>query len=139
MFAIMIKKSFILFFILLFVVSTTGMPLIIHYCKTMEMSSLDTASCVHEVKKTSCCSANEENSTFFSRIDDCCTDYFIENTVEENFVISKTELINEDLQVEIIAVDTDADSYSFTTHSDFSSPSGIPGNKIYLYNSILLI
>jgi hypothetical protein len=50
------KKISILTLVFVFLVSTTGMPLIIHYCKMMETASLQACEMhTKEVKKSSCC------------------------------------------------------------------------------------
>lgn len=139
------RKIFILTITLAFVVSTTGMPLIIHYCKMMETASLQACEMhTKEVKKSSCCESEPQSSaiddSYFSKaIDDCCSDLLVDYSVKETFILSKSESLIPLYLYTIIPVEFNLTSnYQTNRESDTSHPP-LLSNKIYLTNLILLI
>jgi hypothetical protein len=139
------KKISILTLVFVFLVSTTGMPLIIHYCKMMETASLQACEMhTKEVKKSSCCESVTQSSamtdSYFSKaIDECCEDFVVDHSVKETFVNSKTEINLPLYLFTFIPVDLDLTSNYQTSSEVNTSPPLLSTNKIYLTNSILLI
>jgi hypothetical protein len=129
------KRISILTLLLLFLVSTTGMPLIVHYCKIMESVSMQECE-MHtlEIKNTSCCQQKDAKA-----LDECCQDILVDHSVKEIYNISKTEFSSL-LSLITFLPDHTVINSDFTVCSEiYSSATLIPGNKIYLSNSILLI
>lgn len=137
------KRIYILTLTLVFLVSTTGMPIIIHYCKMMEKASLQACEMhTKEVKKSSCCETENQSSaaaksSFSKAIDECCKDFVVDLSVKDTFVSSKTEF-NIPLYLYIL-VESDLTSHFQTNLKLDISPPQLVSNKIYLTNSILLI
>lgn len=137
------KRIYILTLTLVFLVSTTGMPIIIHYCKMMESASLQACE-MHsqEIKKSNCCETENQSSapaksSFSKAIDECCKDFVVDLSVKDTFVSSKTEF-NIPLYLYIL-VESDLTSHFQTNLKLDISPPQLVSNKIYLTNSILLI
>jgi len=139
------KRISISILTLLFLVSTTGLPLIIHYCKMMGTASL--LSCeMHskEIKKSSCCQAESLSSvigdSYFSKeIDECCSDFLVDHSVKESFITFKSEINTSVYFYTFIPVDFILTSNYQTNVEADTSPPLLSSNKIYLANSILLI
>lgn len=139
------KRIYILTLTLIFLVSTTGMPLIIHYCQMMETASLQACEMhTKEVQKSSCCESESQSSTginsYFSKvIDECCKDVTVDHSVKEIFVSSKTD-IEFSLQINTFVTTEFVLTPNFQTNIKAdTSPPLLSNNKIYLTNSILLI
>ncbi len=144
------KRVFILSLIFLFTLSTTGMPLIMHYCNTMESLTLWNSielgnGCKMHSKKineTSCCDIeNDFNSTLVKQKDDCCQDFIVDNSVKDNFVSSKTESIISTELNSILSFDTNllTNKFSKTLLIEDRAPPFLSTNKVYLSISVFLI
>jgi len=74
---------------LLFLVSTTGMPIWSHYCEMMGKKSLSECEMcsIEEVEIVSCCSEKtaENQLQFTSENSNCCIDEFDYKKIEDNF------------------------------------------------------
>lgn len=135
------KKIFILTLTLVFVVSTTGLPLIIHYCKMMETASLQACE-MHskENKKSSCCEEENTSDLFYTKlIDECCSDILVDHAVKETFITSNTEINKPAYLYTFAHVIIDFTSDYKSCFKVDTSPPPLLSNKIYLTNSILLI
>jgi hypothetical protein len=139
------RRIHILSLAFVFLASTTGMPLIIHYCNMMETASLQPCEMhTKEVQKSSCCESETQTSaiadSYFSKaIDECCKDVTVDHSVKDTFVSSKTDIdfplhINTFVTTEFVLTP----NYQTNVEAD-TSPPLISSNKIYLSNSILLI
>ena len=88
------KKISILTLTILFVVSTTGMPIWSHYCEMMGKKSLsECQACAEEKEETfSCCSMEESDFEIQlkARESNCCIDEFDYKKIEDNFFQSIT-------------------------------------------------
>jgi hypothetical protein len=89
------KRIAILSLCLLFLVSTTGLPVTYHLCEMMQEKSLNECEiCVVEVQitETTCC--NEEISSLLLQISTteskCCVESFTYNKIEDNFSYTST-------------------------------------------------
>lgn len=139
------KRIYILTLSFIFLVSTTGMPLIIHYCKMMESASLKACE-MHsqEIKKSNCCETENQSSaaaksSFSKAIDECCKDFVVDLSVKDTFVSSKTEFNIPVYLYTHILFDSDLTSPVQTNLKLDISPPLHFGNKIYLNTSVLLI
>jgi hypothetical protein len=139
------RRIYILTLTMIFLVSTTGMPLIIHYCKMMETASLqDCEMHSKEVQKSSCCESENHTSaiadSYFSKaLNECCKDITVDHSVKDIFVSSKTSIDFTPHFNTFVTTEFDiTPNYQTNIGADTSTPL-ISSNKIYLTNSILLI
>lgn len=135
------KRIYILTLSFIFLVSTTGMPLIIHYCKMMETASLQACE-MHskEIKQSSCCNEDNNNGPSVKKvIDECCKDFVVDHSVKETFITSKTEINIPIYLYTHLPVEFNLTSNYQTNQEIDTSPPPLLSNKIYLANSILLI
>ena len=91
------KKISILTLTILFVVSTTGMPIWSHYCEMIGKKSLsECQACKEEKEETfSCCSMEESDFEIQLKAEEsnCCFDEFDYKKIEDNFFQSITSNI----------------------------------------------
>lgn len=142
------KRISISILTLLFLVSTTGMPIWSHYCEMMGKRSItECEMCKAEIEKLepSCCSEKtmEYSITISSAIPVCCQDEFIYNKIEDEFLSNKIEAK--------IFVASEHSIITNVSQADFtqglfiqkylisSSPPKFLTNDIYLNNSVFLI
>ena len=94
----MMKKRILISILsLLFLVSTTGLPVTYHLCEMMQEKMLaECEVCMIEMQEveSSCCNEeiNEELITISSENPICCQDEFVYNKVEDEFIYGKSEL-----------------------------------------------
>ena len=86
----MIRKTKIISLILLFFISTTGLPVFSHYCQMMDKKSLsECEACEAKIEKieTSCCSEEVviNSQRLISAKSSCCIDQFDYKKIEDNF------------------------------------------------------
>ena len=84
------KRISILILTILFVVSTTGLPIWSHYCEMMgKRSSSECEMCKVEMEKVepSCCSeeAPDNQPQVYTENSNCCVDVFDFNKIEDDF------------------------------------------------------
>lgn len=144
------RKITILSLIFLFTLSTSGMPLILHYCGSMESLTLwDSINFGEQcemhspkVNVISCCESEPEDFTkIVSDYDNCCEDLIVDTSVKDNYLSSKTELKS---SVEITLLlslnfDLNINSVSHNLSIEDRSPPNLSSNKVYLSNSVFLI
>jgi len=142
------NKISILTLTILFLVSTTGLPIYSHYCKMMERKSLsECEACIIEMQKvkTSCCGEEkyEGTITISSENPICCQDEFVYNKVEDEFLFSKSDVnhfsTSENLVQTITLLPPSVD---FSTEDSFycdSSPPFLIDPEIHITNLSLLI
>jgi hypothetical protein len=138
------KRILISTLAILFLVSTTGLPVTISMCK---MAAGDADQCTMHKKpvRSMCCM--EETSVNTLRISrtnpNCCQVSFVYNKVESEFVNNKTDInFYSSLQSLIVQVSIVPDELKLTTSESFytdSSPPFLINPKIHITNSSLLI
>lgn len=129
----MIKKPIILLFALFFLLSNTGLPLTIHFCKMQNVSK----------KKCSSCNMHQEDSkqVQISKITGkCCQTSVIKSNIKDNYLSSK---VSDDSKcftsVLICSQQINFQSYLKDIPKKDTSPPLISPGNLYLFNSILLI
>ena len=143
----MFKKTQIVSLILLFFISTTGLPAFYHYCEMMGKKSLkECYMCSQEKEeKYSCCS--EEVAENFVKLTSekstCCQDKFVYNKVQDEFLFNKSE-INYFTSTQILfhSVSLITPSVDFLLENSFycdSSPPFLINPELNISNSVLLI
>ena len=142
------KRNSILTLSLLFLVSTTGLPVSYHLCQMMEQKSLTECEvCKAEMEKIepSCCSNQTEESslTISSENPVCCQDEFVYNKVEDEFVINKSDVNSfSSTQNLFQSVTLIPSATSFSIEASFycdSSPPFLINPELCISNSVLLI
>lgn len=141
------KKIFILTLTLLFLVSTTGLPMYYHYCAMMQKKSLNECDvCVNENDEMfSCCSEEIANNIIKITTEKpiCCQEEFVYNKVEDAFVNIKTDVnyfaSSEILLQSIVLI---PHTFDFSLEVSFycdTSPPFLINSELYISNSVLLI
>ena len=144
----MIKKASILTLLLLFFVSTTGLPFSVEFCNILKKEiktecplftqekENNELSCPFEKEKA----ANKSTSTI--KDEDCCSQELIVLGVKDSFIPNKTEARNQSVSVVLPISDyslpeteQEISTYTFID----TSPPLLQSNSLYLSNSILLI
>ena len=139
------RKISILTLALLFFTATTGMPITLHICKMMDMTTAEACE-LHKAKivKHACCEDEESDYPvkFTSANLPCCQSEFVYNKIKDDFLSFKTETPNNPVLLNFVAetinyqdVSLNLNSSSF--YSDTSPP--LNSNPIYLSKSQLLI
>jgi len=134
----MIKRIIILSFCFLFLVSTTGLPLTLHFCKmtkttyvnkTCNMCGMD-----NDIAKTS-------NVVNIKRaLGSCCHTSTFDNNVKDNFLSFKTELNFSSVSLLMVCpFECPINLFSNAIGYNDTSPPPLRNNNLYLVNSILLI
>ena len=140
----MFRKTKIFSLMLLFVISTTGLPFTVNLCK---MAALEKDQCVmhHQMVSSGCCAhetSEQKPSISFDKYN-CCETEFMYKKVEDQYLIHKTSVDYFSSQ-EIISHSVDfihpLAEYSFNEsfYTD-SSPPFLINSKLHITNSVLLI
>lgn len=129
----MFKKTVILTFCALFLLSTTGLPLTLHFCK---MKS--------ETVKCKMCTAQHEthsNGPVFKRdMSGCCKTTTIKTEVKDNFISAKADDISVYKNITTVFFDLSiTNNYRTYFKLTDKSPPLKDAGTIYLSNSVLLI
>ncbi len=146
----MIKKVSILTLLLLFFVSTSGLPLTIHFCsmeKTEKVEIQQKCNCrdnrsnhMHKACPLSKIQNNTKDLTIKSQ--NCCESetalkYIKDSFLNNNKNIQKEVSANK-IIVSIIPTTEILQPTTFYTYTD-TSPPPLTSNQLYIYNSVLLI
>jgi hypothetical protein len=144
----MFRKTQIVSLILLFFVSTTGMPAFYHYCEMLGKKSLNECDmCMAEMEKTipSCCSHEMMEHVVTISFDTpvCCQDAFVYNKVEDQYLSNKPDLnfysLSENLIQTALLIPTSVYFYSENSFYCDSSPPFLINPDLNITNSTLLI
>ncbi len=141
------KKKLSLIVTLLFFISTTGLPISLHYCQMQDSTSLSSCEmCLTEENEpeNSCC---EEESDFSVQIksdnsDQCCVTKVVDSSVKDGFLFVvndvKIDIKNfSSFCIENTFLQTIQIGNGYFQNSDSSPP--LTRNNIYLLNSVFLI
>lgn len=136
------KRIFILSFIALFVVSTTGLPITYHLCKAMKSVSLQACGMCNN-KSSDCCKAeNYENKILVNENEFCCNTKFVANPLTEEYISISSDIQKIDLKIFVFTISSEnLFSLNVTKNSYVldNSPPRTYSNSLYLNNSVLLI
>ncbi|MDZ7763597.1 MAG: hypothetical protein U5K00_04115 [Melioribacteraceae bacterium] len=144
------RKITILSLIFLLTLSTSGMPLILHYCGSMGSLTLwDSINFGEQcemhspkINLNSCCESETGDFTkIVSDYDNCCEDLIIDNSVKDNFLSSKTEVKSSITLTTLLPVNYELNTSSISHNLSIEdrSPPNLSNNKVYLSNSVFLI
>lgn len=134
----MTKRIIILTFCMLFLVSTTGLPLTIHFCKMKASASVNKkcSMCMMDAKH----SKTPDGTSLKRAIGQCCHTETFDNNVKDNFLSLSNEVNFNSLSVIMICpVECSFCSYVSSIQFNDTSPPRLLSNNLYLFNSILLI
>ena len=141
----MLRKIYTYSLILTLLVSTTGLTITWHLCKTLNV--VNTEECGMEKiasKKVSsgCCEKDDTKVTISGYMPVCCEIELVENKVSDQFLFVNNETNkNTNFNVILISSTVHLDSNPLE-HSEYNLHNTSPphlDNNIYLQNSILLI
>jgi hypothetical protein len=129
-------KIFTIGIILLFTISTVGIPVELHICKTMNSISFN-----------SCPMCNNDytyGKIVLSRENTCCKDEVVASPLKTYYLISKDENPDSRIVLDLISFPTVSGYYqynfvAFNLNSHEKSPPGISANPLFLTNRNLLI
>lgn len=134
-----LKKISILLFGLVFLLSTTSLPMTLHLCKMAKERSVEQCEkCKKDIQKT-------HSSVTFKNTGSspCCSDQVIDSSVKDNFISSKTNLHdvkNMQLSVSfILAQEVLNKNPELIWSGEINSPPNLIQNHIYIINSVFLI
>ncbi len=143
----MYKKAIVILFNLLFFVSTTGLPLTIHFCSMTETEMTNSPKCeCHEMNNNSmhnaCNMTKDATKDISVKSQNCCASEIALKYVKDSFLANKSEIqknitVNKVL-VSLLPLNEKAKSFTNNSFSD-SSPPLLSSNQLYIYNSVLLI
>ena len=134
----MLKRITILSFCLLFLVSTTGLPLTIHFCKMKKTSYINKncEMCGMDVNT----GQTSDQVSVKRALGSCCHTSTFDNNVKDNFLSFKTELNYQSFSLLMVCpVLCQISLLSNTVSFNNTSPPPLLNNNLYLANSILLI
>jgi hypothetical protein len=142
------KRIFILTLNIIFLISTTGLPITYHLCQMMQKKTLSACEmCNGEMEKmeTSCCAEEVVDNSVIIKSEKsvCCQEEFVYNKVEDEFVNIKTDVnffaSSEILLQPIVLIPHTFDFFLEESFYCDSSPPFLINPEIHITNSILLI
>jgi len=136
------RKVITYFFLSVFLFSTIGIPVTIHYCQMMNSVSLQSCG-VCEKESSLCCKDDDDGTSIISYGNSfCCDTKFIAEPSSEKYISSSFEIKNIDVKIFIFTISSDHSLSAIIAKgsviSDISPPT-VYSNTLYLDNSILLI
>lgn len=141
------KQKLIILFIFTFFLSTTGLPISLHYCQMQGSTSLsDCEMCTPEEteEESSCCEKEDDYPVQFAakNMDECCVTQIIESSVKDGFLImvNDVKIDVKNFSAALISNDDESLLNIEKNHFNFSDSSPpLTSNNIYLLNSVFLI
>ena len=130
---------------LLFLVSTTGLPVTINLCKIAEPENADECTMHHKPVESHCCAKENSEYSVTASFDnyDCCESEFVFNKVEAEFLFCKTDVnffSSLEQIIQPVSVIPPTVDYSFDeSYFCDSSPPFLINPELHITNSILLI
>ncbi len=141
----MIKKIFISSLLILFFVSTTSLPVTIHFCRIQkDMKSAKTCRLHHNSQMTALkCSFDNSGTQQITSDKSCCLIKTIDNSIKDRFVSSQPEKnITSPIVIGIVPELLINNSYilnqNILEYAD-TSPPNFGNGSLYLLNSVLII
>lgn len=136
----MIKKCITYFFLFVFLLASSGIPALLHFCERNNAVSFSSCEiCEEENEEPSCCREDEEFDKLQFKQTKCCTEFSVQSNIEE-FVSITIEKIKVQNQVEFVNSTISDFTYN---HTKFVLVQDLfrdkPKPKIYLQFESLLI
>ncbi len=138
------KRKVTTYFLLsVFLFSTIGVPVTIHFCQMMSSVSFQSCGMCEEEKTSSCCNDDIMGVALVSYNNDpCCSTKIIADPLTEKFISVFSEIQKVDVKSFVYLLPSEALLSVNITNINFPSDNSPPetfSNSLYLYNSILLI
>jgi hypothetical protein len=138
------KNKVVTYFLLtVFLFSTIGVPVTIHFCQMMNTVSFQSCGMCEKVETESCCNGNSSKVTLSSRQNDnCCSSKIIADPLTEKFISAFSEIQKIDVKSIIYILPSEillSENIINTNYASDNSPPQTFSNSLYLSNSILLI
>ncbi len=141
----MYRKILISVLSMMFLVSTTGLPVTINFCKMADFGEMGECTMHHKPVKSRCCSVevSESSVTISFNKPDCCQTEFIYNKVSDDFIYNKSGMnfystYDELIQPVTLFLPAINSSFVSSFYSD-SSPPFLINPELHITNSIFLI
>jgi hypothetical protein len=137
------KRKVVTYFLLsVFLFSTIGVPITLHYCRMMESVSFQ--SCMMCEKDSSNCCKDEDSRTIVvsNQNDSCCNTKIIADPLAEKYISAFYEIQKVDVKAFVYILPSEILISKNVTNTKFASDNSPPdtySNSLYLNNSILLI
>lgn len=137
------KRKIITYFILsVFMISTIGIPVSLHYCEMMDLVSFQSCG-MCDTKAPSCCEEDNPSSIVKSENDfSCCTNKIIAASSDENYLTFTYEVQKNETKSFVFIIPIKQYFTEELSNKNFISDISPPANysnTIYLNNSLLLI
>ena len=125
-----------------FLFSTIGVPVTLHYCQMMNSVSLQ--SCGMCEKESSDCCKDDNYGTTINSVENgfCCDTKFIAEPSSEKYISSSYEVQKIEYKILIFVLPLNEYLYDVVSNTTFTSDTSPPlthSNAIYLNNSAFLI
>jgi hypothetical protein len=138
------KRKVVTYFLLsVFLFSTIGVPVTIHFCQMMSSVSFQNCQMCEKEETTMCCNDKQSGESLASsQNDDCCTTKIIADPLTEKFISAFSEIQKLNAKSIVCLLPSEALIDINATNTNFPSDNSPPetfSNSLYLYNSILLI
>lgn len=138
------KRKVTTYFLLsVFLFSTIGVPVTVHFCQMMSSVSFQNCGMCEKEETTTCCNDKQFGETLASnQNDDCCSTKIIADPLTEKFISTFSEFQKLDIKSFVYQFSSEALLSINETNTNFPSDNSPPetfSNSLYLSNSILLI
>ena len=137
-------KNKILTYLLLsvFLFSTMGVPISLHYCRMMDSVSFQ--SCTMCKEKASDCCQDDNYGTIInsSEKDICCNTKFVAEPLTEKYISASSEIQKVKIKTYIYIIPNSvllSEHVTKISYATDNSPPDIYSNSLYITNSIFLI
>lgn len=134
------KKIFNIVLLLIFFISTTGLPITVYLCNSNMETNCET---MNRDEMTSCKTQTSASNYSYKSNSKCCQVKVIDQSIKDNFISANSELkINlhaSHFQLHLNSINIYNPSNGIISQLTDPSPPGLNSNHLYLNNSILLI
>ena len=142
-----LKRILILTLTFIFLVSTVGLPVTYHLCQMMQKTTVTACGmCENKMESSDTnCSSEKINDNFLvikSEKSSCCSEEFVFNKVDDEFVFTKSNVDNysaSEIIIQPIFISLSSDNLVEASYYNDSSPPFLINPDLYLTNSTLLI
>lgn len=136
------KRIFISTFIVLFLVSTTGLPIMYHLCNMMNTISFNPCAMCIDGDSYCCKEENYGMKILSGQKDECCKTKLVAEPLSEKYLSVSLEVPKIDFKIFVFTLPFDNSVSEVITKSSCASDNSPPetySNSLYLNNSVLLI
>jgi hypothetical protein len=136
------RKIFSFFFLLIFLVSNTGLPLSLHLCQMMNEVSVDACEmCSTQKEEKSCCSDDTAAEEITSVKTSCCETIIAAEPIKDSYISAKeysdSKAVDLVILNEISILSDETDKFHYNEIN--ASPPYYQNQVLYIINSSFLI